>query len=74
MEPEAREFLIKIVKSLSIALLWMMTNMILGVFFDLGFVHSSITVFNIVFYVFFLSTLVALVWYLLKLWKENLQA
>lgn len=74
MEPEVKEFLLKIVKSLSIAVLWMMTNMTLGIFFNFGFIDSTITVFNIVFYVFFLSTLVALVWYLLKLWKENLQA
>lgn len=74
MEPEVRDFLLKIVKSLSIAVLWMLINMTLGIFFDFGFVHSSVSVVNIVFYVFFLSTLVALVWYLLKLWKENLQA
>jgi hypothetical protein len=74
MEPDAREFLARIVKSLSITILWMLVNMTLGIFFDFGFIHSAITLTNIFFYVFLLSTLTALVWYLLKIWKENLQA
>ncbi len=74
MEPEVKAFLVKIVKSLSIAVLWMLVNMTLGIFFDFGFIHSSITLANILFYIFMLTTLTGLIWYLLKLWKENLQA
>ena len=74
MEPEVRDFLVKVAKSLSIAVLWMLVNMTLGIFFDLGFIHTTISFANILFYVFFLSSLTALVWYLLKLWKENLHA
>lgn len=74
MEPEVRDFLVKVAKSLSIAVLWMLVNMTLGIFFDLGFIHTTISLANIIFYVLFLSSLTALVWYLLKLWKENLHA
>jgi hypothetical protein len=72
MEPEVRAFLVKIVKSLSFALLWMMLNMTFGIFFELGFIHSTITLANILYYVFLLGSFAALLWYLLKIWKENL--
>ena len=74
MEPDAREFLGKIIRSLSIVILWMLVNMTLGIFFDFGFIHSGISIANILFYIFMLSTLTALIWYLLKIWKENVQA
>ena len=74
MEPEVRIFLAKIIKSFSMALLWMMTNMTLGIFFDLGFIHSSISLANILFYTFFLGSLTALIWYLLNIWKQELQS
>jgi hypothetical protein len=74
MEPELKIFFAKIVKSLSMAVLWMLINMTLGIFFDFGFIHSSITLGNILFYIFFLTTLSGLVWYLLKMWKPQPQA
>lgn len=74
MEPEVRAFLVKIVKSMSIAILWMLLNMTFGIFFDFGFIHSSVTIANIIFYIFLLGSLSALIWYLLKIWKDTLQA
>lgn len=74
MEPEVKAFLARIVKSLSMALLWMLVNMTFGIFLNYGFISGSISVGNIIFYVFCLSSLTALVWYLLKIWKEALQA
>jgi hypothetical protein len=74
MEPELREFFSKIVKSISLVVLWMLLNMTFGIFFDFGFIHSSLSLANILFYIFLLSTLFMLIRYLLKLWKENLQA
>lgn len=74
MEPELREFFSKIIRSLSLVVFWMLLNMTLGIFFDLGFIHSSLSWANILFYIFLLSSLFFLIRYLLKLWKENLQA
>jgi hypothetical protein len=74
MEPDAREFLVRITKSISMVVLWMLVNMTFGVFFDFAFIHSSITLGNITFYIFFLGSLSALVWYLLKVWKQPVQA
>jgi len=74
MEPDARALLTKVSKSLSVALLWMLVNMTFGIFFDFGFIHSSISLANILFYIFMLGSLSALIWYLLKLWKEDIEA
>jgi len=72
MEPELRAFFGRIVKSLSITVLWMLINMTFGIFLDFGFIHSTITIANILFYIFLLTTLFALIRYLLKLWKEDI--
>jgi hypothetical protein len=74
MDPDLKIFFSKIIKSLSSGILWMLLNMTLGIFFDFGFIHSGISLANILFYIFLLSTLFALIWYLSRLWKENLQA
>jgi hypothetical protein len=74
MEPELKLFFSKIIRSLSMGILWLLINMTLGIFFDFGFIHSGISLANILFYIFMLVTLYGLIWYLLKVWKENLQA
>jgi hypothetical protein len=74
MEPELKIFFSKIIKSLSMAVLWMLINMTLGIFFDFGFIHSGISFANILFYIFLLTTLYGLISYLLKVWKEDLHA
>lgn len=71
MEPDLREFFQRIVKSLSITVLWMLINMTLGIFFDFGFIHQAISVANILFYIFLLGSLYGLIRYLLKLWKTG---
>lgn len=73
MDPDLKIFFSKIIKSLSLGILWMLLNMTFGIFFDFGFIHSGISLANILFYIFLLSTLSALIWYLIRLWKENLQ-
>ncbi len=74
MEPDAREFLAKLVRSISIVVLWMMINMTFGIFFDFAFIHSSISLGNILYYIFFLASLSGLIWYLLKMWKPQPEA
>jgi hypothetical protein len=74
MEPDASAFLVRIIKSISMTILWMLVNMTFGVFFDYGFVHSSLTLGNIIFYIFFVGSFAGLIWYLLKVWKQPLQA
>lgn len=69
MEPEVKAFLLLIVQSLSMAMLWMMVNMTAGIYFNLAFVDDRVTIWNIIYYIFFLITFVLLINYLRKKWK-----
>ncbi len=69
MEPEVREFLIKIVQSISMGLLWLLSNMTFGIYFGYAFFEGVPTSGNIVYYICFLFTFILLVKYLRKKWK-----
>ena len=69
MEPEVKAFLIKIAQSLSMALLWLLVNMSLGIYYGFAFFEGSPTLGNYLYYTGFLVSLVLLVWYLRKKWK-----
>ena len=72
MEPEVKAFLVRVAKTLSLAVFWMLINMTFGIFFNFGFIESSITIGNVVFYVFCVGSLTVMIWYMLKIWKESL--
>jgi hypothetical protein len=72
MEPEIKEFLLRIAKTVFMLLLWMVVNSTIGIMFDLAFVHEKISLLNIIFYVWFVITLALLIWYYVRLWKKPL--
>ena len=69
MEPEVREFLVKIVQSLSMGLLWLLVNMSIGIYYGLAFFEGSPSIGNYLYYVGFIASLVLLILYLKKKWK-----
>lgn len=69
MEPDIRAFLVMVLQSVATTLLWMLINMTLGIYFNLAFPEEKLTVWNILFYVFFLGTLAWLLRYLKHRWK-----
>jgi hypothetical protein len=71
-EPETRAYLKRIIKSIFITLPWMMTNIMAGLYYEYAIIHEKISTGNILFYSFFLVSFVALIWYLIKLWKGHL--
>ena len=72
MEPEIKEYLLRIAKTVFMCLLWMAVNSTIGIMFDLAFIHDKISLPNIIFYVWFVVTLALLVWYYVRLWKKPL--
>ena len=70
MEEDITKIFRKIVKTLSAGILWLLVNMSIGIYFGWMFFYASITIGNIIFYVFMLSTLVFLIYYLKKVWRE----
>lgn len=70
MEPGIRKYLIRIVNTLSLGLLWLALNSTAGIMYDQAFVHEKITLGNILFYIWFVSSLTAYLWYVIRLWSK----
>jgi ABC-type glycerol-3-phosphate transport system permease component len=69
MEDDTREFLVRIVNTISIVLLWMMTCVFFGIFLGYGFFEDFPDWKNIVFYISFLVSLFFLIRHLMRKWK-----
>ena len=70
MEPGVREYLLRIVNTLSVGILWMAINSTAGLMYDLAFVHEKITVGNILFYSWFVISLILFLWWVIHLWSK----
>ena len=74
MEEDATRLLIKIVKTISIVIVWMMVTMIFGIYFGWFFYYQTPTIGNIICYLFIAITLVLVLTYLRRLWKEDIES
>ncbi len=71
IEPETRDYLKKIMKSIFVGLFWMFANIMAGIFLECGFVGQKLSTTNIIFYtVLFVSFLFLIRWYYL-IWKDG---
>lgn len=70
MEQETKDFFVLIVNSIAWVLLWMMLNVLIGIYFELGFFENMPTWKNLVYYLCFLISLFLLIRHLLKKWKR----
>ena len=68
-EPDVKEFLIRIVQTISMAIVWLLINMCLGIYLDFGFFEGHPSVGNYIFYAWFLLSFAWLIYYLKKKWK-----
>lgn len=69
MEPDIKNFLSKILSSISVTLLWFLVNTTIGIGFNYAFFENKPSVKNYIFYIFFIITFVLLVIYFKKKWK-----
>ena len=69
MEPEIKNFLSKILSSISLTLLWFLVNTTIGIGFNYAFFENKPSLKNYFFYLFFLLTLVLLIVYFKRKWK-----
>jgi hypothetical protein len=72
MEPEVREFLQRIVWTLSIALLWLMINTIAGLRFELAILDGNHQMATIFFYIWLFLSLFLMLKLFRKWWKAHL--
>lgn len=71
MEPEVREFLSRISLSLGLAVLWLSINSTAGIMYDLAFIHGRPTIGNIIFYIWFIISIIITARLYRRLWKNK---
>jgi ABC-type glycerol-3-phosphate transport system permease component len=69
MEDETREFLVRIINTVAIVLLWMMVNVFTGIYKGYAFFEDRPDWTNYVYYAFMATSLIALVIHLKRKWK-----
>lgn len=72
MEPEVRAYLIRIVNTISMALLWMIINTTAGIKFGYGYWDKHFTIGNTIFYSWLIISFAALIWYMIRMWSKPL--
>lgn len=68
MEEDAKQFLLRVVRSLTAALLWLFINMTLGIYIGLLLFDQAPSTANIIFYIWFILSIGLLIRYLMKVW------
>ena len=69
MESETKDFLIRIMQTISLVLLWMLVNVFIGIYKNYAFFEDHPNWTNCLYYAFFLITLVLLIVHLVRKWK-----
>ena len=68
-DPEVKRYFRKIIYSFSMGMLWLTSNVTLGIYFELG-CKSEQPVLMILFYLFFIASLAFLLRYYYRTWKK----
>jgi ABC-type glycerol-3-phosphate transport system permease component len=69
MEDETREFLVRILNTVAIVLLWMMANVFIGIYKGFAFFETRPDWTNCVYYVFLITSFIFLIIHLKRKWK-----
>ena len=70
IENDTKYFLITIVQTVSLVVLWMMLNVVLGIWFGFGLFEGSPSLKNYLYYACFLISLYFLIGHLRKKWQK----
>lgn len=70
-DPQVKKYFLKILRSFSWGLLWMMAGVMLGLYYKLAHFNRKPVVYTILFYAGMLITLLLLIRYLYKVWKNG---
>jgi predicted membrane channel-forming protein YqfA (hemolysin III family) len=70
-DPGVKKFFLKILNSISWGLIWMLSCAAAGIYFEWGFIRDKPAYIPILFYTAMAVTLLLLVRYLLRLWKND---
>lgn len=70
MEPGVKKYLLRILHTLSLGLLWLALNSTFGIMYDQAFIHGHIKTGNILFYTWFVVSLAAFLWWVIRVWSK----
>jgi hypothetical protein len=70
-DKEIKKYFRKILSSISWGLIWLISLLILGIYYKLAFIGKNPIGYNIFFYSFMISSLAALIYYYLHLWGRD---
>ena len=71
IEPEAQDFLKRIMFTIGVGLVWLFINMTAGIFAGWLFFRTSPTKGNWAFYIWMITSFAALLWVYYKLWRKR---
>jgi hypothetical protein len=69
-DPDVKKFLLRVLNSVSLVLLWMMTAATAGIYYKLGYTNGKPLLYTLLFYAVSFITLLILVRYLIRIWKK----
>lgn len=72
IEPETRDFLKRIIQTVSMGMLFLLVHMTVGIYFNWAFFEGTIRTGNIIYYLFLIASLTALVYYYYRMWKGKI--
>jgi membrane protein YdbS with pleckstrin-like domain len=70
-DPDVKEFLLKILNSISLVLFWLIACATAGIYFQLGYTNGKPLSYTIIFYTVMAVTLFLLLRQLYKTWKKK---
>lgn len=70
-DPQVKNYFLKILRSFSWGMLWMMSGVALGLYYKLAYFNRKPVIYTILFYAGMLITLLLLIRYLYKVWKDG---
>jgi hypothetical protein len=72
MEPDVKEFLVRIMQTISMSVVWLLVNMTLGIYYNFAFFDTTPSIWNYLFYLWFLISFGLLLYYFHKKWEGKL--
>jgi hypothetical protein len=70
-DSDVKHFFLKILNSIALGLIWMIIGVTAGLYFQLAYSDGKPVIYTVLFYVFMAVTLVLLIRYLYRVWKNS---
>lgn len=70
-EPDIRDYLRKVLKTVSVGLVFLLFHMTVGIFLNWAFFEGSMGIGNMVYYLVLVTTLAGMINYLMRVWKRE---